>query len=59
MPFSATSSQPLDPFQNNLSQLPISFKRYLELLDWTGRQISAGKRGAIAKSAPSIVHRLG
>jgi len=59
MPFSESSSPPLDPHQNNLSHLPISFKDYLELLDWTGRQISAGKRGAIATSTASIVQRLG
>lgn len=39
--------------------IPIDFKDYLELLDWTGRELKKGKRGAISSSLPSIVTRLG
>ena len=42
-----------------ISQIPISFREYLELLDWTGRQIRQGKRGLIDHNAPSIMTRLG
>jgi hypothetical protein len=38
--------------------LPASLDDYLELLDWTGRQIAPGKRGAIPADAPSILQRL-
>ena len=34
-------------------------KDYLELVDWAGRTISAGKRGYIPDDVPSILHRLG
>lgn len=36
----------------------MSLPQYLELLDWTGRQLKAGKRGAIPKNAPPILERL-
>ena len=32
---------------------------YLELVDWAGRSVSAGKRGYIPKDTPLILHRLG
>jgi len=51
MPFSkeAASGQP---------SIPFSLPEYLALLDWTGRMIHAGKRGAIDKDLPQIVRRL-
>ena len=39
--------------------LTMSVLRYLELLDWTGRQIRADKRGAIPSSVAPILQRLG
>lgn len=39
--------------------IPISFKEYLELLDWTGRQLKNEKRGSIELTLPSIASRLG
>ena len=39
--------------------LAISLIRYLELLDWTGRQIKSGKKGRIPRDLKPILHRLG
>lgn len=39
--------------------LGLSLLRYLELLDWTGRQLRPDKRGAIPASVPPILTRLG
>ncbi len=39
--------------------LPIPTAAYLELLDWTARQIRNGKRGSTPKSAKPIFERLG
>lgn len=38
--------------------IPYSLPDYLELVDWTGRAIRAGKRGAINSRLPSILQRL-
>jgi hypothetical protein len=38
--------------------LPFKLEDYLELLDWTGRQIRHDKRGAIDASLPPILNRL-
>ncbi len=39
--------------------LPMSVAEYLELLDWTGRQLVPGKRGSIPRELPPIFERLG
>ncbi len=39
--------------------LNITFNEYLELLDWTGRQIMDNKRGAISESLEPILKRVG
>lgn len=39
--------------------LPMGPKKYLELLDWTGRRISGKKRGRIPTGIPPILKRLG
>lgn len=36
----------------------MTLAEYLQLLDWTGRQLKPGKRGAILKNAPPILDRL-
>ena len=36
----------------------MSLAEYLELLDWTGRQVMPGKRGAVARKVPAILDRL-
>jgi hypothetical protein len=38
--------------------LPLSFEKYLELLDWTGRQLRDGKRGVIPEGLAAILERL-
>ena len=37
----------------------MTLDEYLELLDWTGRQLDPGKRGVIPDSTPPILERLG
>ncbi len=39
--------------------LSMSLPSYLELLDWTGRQLRTGKRGAIPATLAPILDRLG
>ena len=39
--------------------LPISLKAYLELVDWTGRQLVRGKRGRIPDNCKPILQCLG
>ncbi len=36
----------------------MSLPEYLQLLDWTGRQVKPGKRGSVPKAAPPILDRL-
>ena len=38
--------------------LPLEFKEYLELLEWTGRELREDKRGAISSSLKPILERL-
>jgi hypothetical protein len=38
--------------------LPIQLDEYLELLDWTGRAVVEGKRGAIPAHLAPILDRL-
>ncbi|MEZ6138196.1 MAG: hypothetical protein R3C53_25205 [Pirellulaceae bacterium] len=39
--------------------LPMTSAAYLDLLDWTARQIAPGKRGATPNETPAIFERLG
>ena len=39
--------------------LAITLEEYLELLDWTGREVRADKRGAIPAHLAPILERLG
>ena len=58
MPFVHTKSfTPKKP--NRVCTLPVTFKQYLEVLDWAGRIMQAGKRGVIGERTPSIITRLG
>lgn len=38
--------------------LPCRLQDYLELVDWSGRPLREGKRGAIDESLPPILERL-
>jgi hypothetical protein len=52
----------LSPTDRRASQkgfLPISLTKYIELLDWTGRQIRLKKRGAIPNHLAPVLDRLG
>ena len=54
----------LFPFAGNPRQpmpdgIPFRLMDYLELVDWTGRQIRDDKRGHIADTIPPILSRLG
>ena len=46
------------PRVNMPSGLPFRLTDYLELVDWTGRQIREDKRGAIDNDLPAILERL-
>jgi len=39
--------------------LPFQLADYLELVNWTGRAVRDGKRGAIAEDLPPILERIG
>jgi REP element-mobilizing transposase RayT len=52
----ATLGQSLRPIAGNLRpDFALTTADYLQLLDWTGRVLAAGKRGQIAESAPGIL----
>jgi hypothetical protein len=55
----AVLTQSLLPTSGSLLRcLPIRTGDYLELVDWTGRQLREGKRAAIKKDAPQILQSL-
>lgn len=39
--------------------IPYDWRAYLELVDWTGRALRCGKRGAISRDLPPILMRSG
>ena len=47
-----------NPRQNIPDGLPFRLVDYLELVDWTGRQIREDKRGPIDSDLPCILERL-
>lgn len=47
------------PRASNTGFLSLTLERYLQLLDWTGRELRADKRGAIPADLPPILERLG
>jgi hypothetical protein len=53
MPFMDGKGIASEPF------IPMHLADYIELVDWTGRQIRPDKRGAISENAPPILARLG
>ena len=56
VPLMPLVKQTHDPHKNAIG---FTTKDYLELVDWAGRAIREGKRGAISESAPPILERLG
>ena len=57
-PTSSADAEPPGRRASNLGFLPISLAEYLQLLDWTGRQIRHDKRGAIPADLDPILKRL-
>lgn len=47
-----------NPRKNMPAGLPFRFEDYLELVDWTGRQLRDGKKGSIHEALPPILQRL-
>jgi REP element-mobilizing transposase RayT len=48
-----------NPKQDMPDGIPMRLTDYLDLVDWTGRQIRENKRGAISECEPEIMNRLG
>ena len=44
---------------SNLGCLNMTFTQYLELLEWTGRQLAKGKAGQVPAKQPSFLQQLG
>jgi hypothetical protein len=58
MPFQQTSESIKQADLQNTKELPLVFSDYLELLDWTGRQLTSGNKGTISSSHSPILDRL-
>jgi REP element-mobilizing transposase RayT len=58
-PIDATT--PLQPVAGATAPpaMPATLVEYLDLTDWTGRMVRAGKRGVIAEGAPPVLRSLG
>ena len=54
-----STDQKNQPKHANRPTIPIAFKDYLALVDYTGRLIRKGKRGFISKEEPSILDVMG
>ncbi|MDF1764225.1 MAG: transposase [Oleibacter sp.] len=48
-----------NPKQDMPDGIPMRLTDYLEIVDWTGRQIRDNKRGYISEAEPAIMARLG
>lgn len=55
LPLMLLTSQSQDPHPNAIG---FSLRDYLELIDWAGRAVREGKRGAINGNTPPILERL-
>jgi len=53
LPFAGDSHQ-----SNNPEHIPYNLIEYIQLVEWTGRQLKAGKRGYIKSDIPPIFERL-
>ena len=55
----AQQRQPLTPLLGVGPALSLSQGAYIDLVQWTGQQVRPGKRGVIAKDAPSALQHTG
>jgi hypothetical protein len=56
----ATATSLLKPVAGGLSPvIDITTAQYLQILDWTGRQLAPGKRGRISSHVPAILKDMG
>lgn len=46
------------PAQHRTGFLRMTLRKYLEVVEWSGKRISVGKRGQISSTAPPILSRL-
>jgi len=53
LPFAGDSHQ-----SNSPEHIPYNLIEYIQLVEWTGRQLKAGKRGHISSEIPPIFERL-
>jgi REP element-mobilizing transposase RayT len=59
VPRQAASKRPLPVRASDQGFLPIETRKYVMLLDWTGRELRRDKRGAIPDDLAPILDRLG
>ena len=59
VPRQAASKRPLPARASDQGFLPIETRKYVMLLDWTGRELRRDKRGAIPDDLAPILDRLG
>lgn len=57
--FVKTNQECFPNMKRHSSHIPFALMDYLELVDWTGRQIRAGKRGYIPEKRLPIITTLG
>jgi REP element-mobilizing transposase RayT len=48
----------IDDFRKDNQAIPIRRRDYLQLIDWTGRQLQPGKSGQISSKMPPVLDRL-
>ncbi len=59
VPLQAVLERPLPARASDQGFLPIETRKYVMLLDWTGRELRLDKRGAIPEDLAPILDRLG
>jgi hypothetical protein len=59
VPLKAVLERPLPARASDQGFLPIETRKYVMLLDWTGRELRRDKRGAIPDDLAPILDRLG
>ena len=56
LPLMPLVKQHKDPHRNAMG---FTLREYLQLIDWAGRVVKSGKRGAISEETPPILQRIG